>query len=139
MSVTASGSDRAEADVVAVEGDVERARRGRRRRRSARWPSAERARPATRRRVCSPTSDHAVEAVVALDDLVGHPPDGPAHVVGVHDLAPGNENAPEGASCVRSRSAISRVLPAVRASRDPLHGQGWTIARARPTVADPPS
>ena len=43
---------------------------------------------------------HAVEAVVALDDLVGHPPDGSPHVVGVHHLAPGNENAP-----VRGRRA----------------------------------
>ena len=33
-----------------------------------------------------PDQDHAVEAVVALDDLVGHPPDGSTDVVGVHDL-----------------------------------------------------
>ena len=43
-----------------------------------------------------PDEDHVVEAVVALDDLVGHPPDRPPHVVGVHHLAPGNENAPVG-------------------------------------------
>ena len=41
-----------------------------------------------------PDEDHPVEAVVALHDLVAHPPDGPADVVGVHHLRPGNENAP---------------------------------------------
>ena len=46
--------------------------------------------------VCSPTSTRLVEPVVVLDDLVGHPPDRPPHVVGVHDLAPGNKNAPVG-------------------------------------------
>ena len=38
-----------------------------------------------------------VEAMIALDDLVRHPPGGPAQVVGVHHLGPGDENAPEGA------------------------------------------
>ena len=37
-----------------------------------------------------------VEAVVALDDLVGHPPERPVHVVGVHHPGPGHENAPVG-------------------------------------------
>ena len=50
--------------------------------------------------VCRPTRTTSVEPVVALDDLVGHPPDRPLHVVGVHDLGPGNENAP-----VRGRGA----------------------------------
>ena len=40
--------------------------------------------------------DDAVEAMVALDDLVGHAPDGPVDVVGLHDPAPGNKNAPVG-------------------------------------------
>ena len=41
------------------------------------------------------TDEHdVVEAVVALDDLVGHAPDGPLDVVGVHDPAAGNKNAP---------------------------------------------
>ena len=38
--------------------------------------------------------DDVVETVVVLDDLVGHPPDGPLHVVGRHDPLPGNKNAP---------------------------------------------
>ena len=40
--------------------------------------------------------DQVLEPVVVLDDLVGHAPDRPPHVVGVHDLAPGNKNAPVG-------------------------------------------
>ena len=44
-------------------------------------------------------ADHhqLVETVVALEDLVGHPPQRPMDVVGVHHLGPGNENAPVGA------------------------------------------
>ena len=38
---------------------------------------------------------HVVETVVALDDLVGDAHDRPPEIVGVHDLCPGNKNAPE--------------------------------------------
>ena len=67
--------------------------------------------------------------MVALDDLVAHPPDGPPDVVFVHDLGPGNENAP-----IRGRRAAfsfgqAGVLPvrtgltgpASRSGRDAYH------------------
>ena len=64
------GQHRAEADVVAVEGDVERADRHRRRPRCCSSASASRPASGTPP-VCRPTSDDVVEPVVALDDLVG--------------------------------------------------------------------
>ena len=117
------GQHRPQPDVVAVEGHVERADRAPRRPRSRSRASASRSASGTPP-VCRPTSTTLVEAVVALDDLVGDAGDGPAHVVGVHDLGPGNENAP-----VRGRRSCALVRPSwvapssVRASRDPLHGQ----------------
>ena len=38
--------------------------------------------------------DDVVEPVVVLDDLVGHAPHGPLHVLGIHHPFPGNKNAP---------------------------------------------
>ena len=114
------GQHRSDADVVAEERDVERADRRRGAVDLVEGLGQRAARPTPP--VCIPMSTTPVEAVVALDDLVGHPPDGPPHVVGVHHLAPGNENAP-----VRGRRASfalrpwAVVLPAVRASRDPLN------------------
>ena len=82
-----------------------------------------------------PDEDHVVEAVVALDDLVGHPPDGPADVVGVHDLGPGNENAPvrgRGASFAFGQAGVLPVRagltgPASRSGAEgstPVEGEG---------------
>ena len=76
--------DRAQADVVAVERDVEHADRDvdaferRDRRRDAAAASAT-------PRVYRPTSTMSLGAVVAFDDLVRDPGDGPAQVGGVED------------------------------------------------------
>src|SRR5581483_692476 len=67
-------------------------------------------------------------AVIALDDLVSHAPQGPVDVVALHHPAAGNENAPEGGR--RASFAFSHSpLLAVRASPDPLHGQDCRLAR----------
>ena len=41
-----------------------------------------------------PDQDQLGEVPVALDDLVGHAPGGPADLLGVHHRRPGNKNAP---------------------------------------------
>ena len=75
------GQHRPQADVVAVEGDVERADRRRRCPRSRLRASASRC--GERHAAGLQADQHdVVEAVVALDDLVGHAGDGPLHVVG---------------------------------------------------------
>ena len=137
MSVTRLGQDRAQADVVAVEGDVERARPAtstaldlvrapRRARRASGTPP-----------VCRPTSTTPSSAVVALDDLVGHAPDRPAHVVGVHDLGPGNENAP-----VRGRRAAfafgqAGVLPVRAGLTGPASRSGVEGTTSGPAIEPP--
>jgi hypothetical protein len=81
-----------EADVVAVEGDVEAAERG-----AAALDFGQRVGQGLGQRDAAAgqaDEDHAVEAAVALGDLVGHAPRGPGDVAGVHHLGPGNENAP---------------------------------------------
>ena len=79
----AAGHDRAQADVVAVEADVERPdRHGRADAGDAGHRPASRSAIHTPPR-CRPTQHDAVGAVVALDDLVGDAGERPAHVVGV--------------------------------------------------------
>jgi hypothetical protein len=88
MSVTASGS------TVAVEGHVEGAER---RRVPVDLPQRLGEGLGHADAAGLEADEHeVVEPVVVLEDLVGHPPDRPPHVVGVHDLAPGNKNAPVG-------------------------------------------
>ena len=63
--------------------------------------------------------DDAVEAVVALDDLVGDAGDGPAQVLGVHHLGPGSENAPvRGRRSAFSFGQCGWLLLSVPASQD---------------------
>ena len=70
MSVTASGSDRAQTDVVAVEGHVEGADGDGGTRLD---PGDDLGQPVGQPHPArlEPDDHHAVEAVVALDDLVG--------------------------------------------------------------------
>ena len=127
------GQHRAQADVVAVEGDVQRAERG---------PGAVDLLQGLGQGLgeghaagLEPDQHHLVEPVVALEDLVRHPPHGPAHVVGVEHLGAGRKTPPYGGVLRRSRSANRgppRVL-SVRVSQDPLHGQTGTVA-ARPAM-----
>jgi hypothetical protein len=84
---------RAQPDVVAVEGHVQRAL-GRRLTvdlgQGLGQPGGE-GDPAG----LEPDEDHVLQPVVVLDDLVRHSPERPADVVGVEHLGAGNENAPE--------------------------------------------
>ena len=86
------GQHRPQADVVAVEGHVERAHR------DLVALDLLRATPAIRRASghaagLQADQDHVVEAAVALGDLVGHAGRRPVDVGGREDLGVGNENA----------------------------------------------
>src|SRR5581483_5853817 len=86
------GQQRAQADVVPVEGGVQRAQ-GDGRALDALELAAQTLGQGHATRL-EAHEDDVVEPVVALDHLVGDAGDGPAQVVGAHDLGPGNENAP---------------------------------------------
>ncbi len=86
------GQDRAQADVIAVEGDVEGAQGdvG-----LLDLVQVVHQQPGQPDAAGLETDDHhLVESVVALDDLVGHAPHGPTDVVGAHHLGAGMKNAP---------------------------------------------
>ena len=133
MSVTADGQHRPQPDVVAVEGDVERAQRRRPRRRSSRAP-----RPAPRRRRRRRSA--ARRAPPRRGRGCARRPRAPcARWPGGRRRrrAPvsGQRKRPRTGACyLRSRSA-NRGPPhryvidlSVRASRDPLHGQDGSVA-----------
>src|SRR5205085_962437 len=87
------GQHRAQADVVAIERHVERPHRHV----GAVDVLQDSGQPVGDGDASGLEADdhHVVETVVALDDLVGDTHDRPPQVVGVHDLRPGNKNAPE--------------------------------------------
>ena len=114
------GQDRAQADVVAVEGHVE----------SADVEAVDRLdlaedlghlrgqRDATR---LEPDEDDVFDAPVALDDLVRHAGQGAQDVGGSQDLGVGHEHAPEG-----SRTDCVRVRPLLLLPCEP-HGTHFTV------------
>ena len=90
------GQDRAQADVVAVEGDVEAAD-GRSCRSLSIWRSASAILVGEGDAARLEPDQHDVfDPAVALDHLVRHAGQGALDVGGAHDLGVGNEHAPEG-------------------------------------------
>ena len=85
--------------------------------------------------VCRPIEHHRLEAVVALDDLVGHPPDRPLRSSRSMTRVRGTKTPPYGGAMRRSRSAKPLLL-SVRASQDPLHGQESRAISARRRTLD---
>src|SRR5205807_3017456 len=96
-----------EADVVAVEGDVDAPdghlgaldaleRLGQA---PGQWHAAR----------LQPDQAHTLEAVVALHDLVGDAGDRPPQVLAVHDPGAGNKNAPVRGRC--GSFALSQAVP----------------------------
>jgi hypothetical protein len=90
-SLTAAGRHRSQPDVVAVQAGVDRAD-GDRRLDPGDLGSEGSSQPHTA--LLDADEDHAVEASVALDDLVGHPGDGSSYVVGPEDPLVGRHVAP---------------------------------------------
>ena len=89
------GQDGAQADVVAVEGDVERADVELV---DALDPAQDLGHAGDERHTArlEPDEDDVLDAPVALDDLVGHPGQRTLHVGGSEDLGVGHEHAPVG-------------------------------------------
>ena len=87
------GDHGAEADVVPVEGHVQNPKR---------WPTSldvlqgcDQVLGDGNAAGLEADDDQLVDAVVALDDLMGHAAYSATHVVSGHDSCVGNENAPE--------------------------------------------
>ena len=130
------GQDRSQADVVAVEGHVEGADGTATRPRSARALVPSSCASGTPP-VCRPTRTTPLEPVVALDDLVGHPPRRPGARRRGSSPGSGQQKRPRrGASDARSRSA--KPSPPVRAgltgpaSRSERHGSSVRSGSRRP-------
>ncbi len=103
------GQDRPDPDVVAVEGDVERAARH-----LDALDAVDRLDEALGKRHAAglqPDHGDAVEAVVALDHLVGDAHRGSGDVVGVHDPLVRNKNAPERGRDPAFPFSHSQLLP----------------------------
>ena len=100
------GQDRAQADVVPVEGHVEAAQVDG----GGPFDLAQGLRHLGGERDTAglePDQDDVVDPAVALDDLVRHPGQGALDVGGAQDLGVGHEHAPEGPRTMRSRSATA--------------------------------
>src|SRR5262249_23039757 len=113
------GHDRAQADVVAVEADVEHADL----RPSTPFDAVDRiSQPFGQPGAAAGQADehHPVGTGVALPDLVSDAGDRPPHVVAVEDLSPGSKNAPGRGR--RTLAWLWHQTSSVRASQDPFHG-----------------
>ncbi len=117
------GQHRSQADVVAVEGDVDAADRDD----DALDLLQGLGQLAAERNAAGLQADEddVVEPVVVLDDLVGHAPHGPLHVLRAHHPFPGNKNAP-----VRGRQSTFSFSHCTSSCPYGPHGTRFTVRSA---------